>query len=145
MKTRYEDELHSEFDMDEHLQDYSSIKLILQPLIENAIYHGIRPKGVPGSISVSGRLLDDSIEFTVTDDGVGMDEKSLARLNEVLSNKADPDRIGLQNVQARIKLFYGEGYGISIDSRLGGGTAVAIRIPAQKVSPDSLSARPASK
>lgn len=132
MKTRYEDDLDFETVIDEKLLDFKIIKLILQPVIENAIEHGIRPKGKGGKISIYGRLIDETmIEFVVKDDGIGMDKEKLDDLNEILSKQSDPDTIGLQNVQARIKLFYGDPYGMVITSELGAGTTVTIHIPAQ--------------
>jgi two-component system sensor histidine kinase YesM len=131
MKVRYQDELSVEFDIDEKLYEYNTIKLILQPLIENAIYHGLKPKNKPGNIFVYGRLLGSIIEFEVTDDGVGMDSETLDDLKKKLTTSSTPDRIGLQNVQTRITLFYGKKYGLNITSELNVGTTVSIRIPRQ--------------
>ena len=131
MKTRYEDELEFDIHIDEKLLDFKIIKLILQPIIENAIEHGIRPKGKKGKITISGRLTNNStIEFIIKDNGIGMSKEKLDSLNEILSKQSDPDTIGLQNVQARIKLFYGDAYGMTITSEPEEGSVVTICIPA---------------
>lgn len=129
MKTRYQDELIIDFDIDEKLFEYKTIKLILQPIIENAIYHGIKPKGTSGKIFVLGRLIDTKIVFEIIDDGIGMNSDTLKEVREMLSHNITGGSIGLQNVQTRIKLFYGEEYGLSVASNLGFGTTVTICIP----------------
>lgn len=111
-------------------------KLILQPIVENAVIHGIKPKNIGGTISLRVNKTDDALELTVMDNGCGMDEQTVAELEARLASDA-PGRkteyqwssIGLKNVHDRIRFLYGTPYGISIFSTQGLGTAVKIRLP----------------
>jgi len=105
----------------------------LQPLIENAIVHGLEPRSGPGLLEISAGSEGRDLLIAVRDDGVGMDELRLeelaARLNEQ-SDTLDETHIGIKNVHERIQYYFGEQYGIRIVSRPGEGTNVTIRIPA---------------
>ena len=108
--------------------NYYSLKVILQPLVENAITHGLRPKGQGGLLNISIIEQGKDIVVYVNDNGVGMDESALS---EVLSglNNIDLHKYGLYNVNQRIRLTYGEGYGINIESEPGKGTCVIVVFP----------------
>lgn len=121
---RYLDVLSYEFDVPEEMGKYMVSRLILQPLVENAIYHGIKPKLLPGSIKISGRELEDCLEITITDNGVGMDT---AKLDQIIENS-----IGLRNVRQRIQLVYGADYGLRIESQPDIGTCVRVILPKQE-------------
>ncbi|SER69143.1 two-component system, sensor histidine kinase YesM [Gracilibacillus ureilyticus] len=133
-QTRYEDILDVTVNVDQHLYRYHILKLLLQPIVENAIYHGIKNKRGKGYLRINGTLeADDLIRFDVIDNGIGMDEARLQKLkNHLISGEVVPDSksgFGLINVQQRIQLYYGKEYGIKINSWKGSGTRVTITIP----------------
>ncbi|MBZ4671523.1 MAG: two-component system, sensor histidine kinase YesM [Clostridiales bacterium] len=131
-KARYQDILEYEIDIDRSLHEYSCLKLLLQPLAENALYHGIKEKRGKGLIRISGRFENGDIIFCVSDNGAGIPEKELERISCGLQ-KGSLERgkgFGLSNVDERIKLNYGENYGIRLESVLGEGTSVFVKIPA---------------
>ncbi|MGG3279891.1 sensor histidine kinase [Paenibacillus solani] len=124
-KIRFRDKLHMHYDLDEQLFGNTTIKLILQPFIENCINHAIVDElGI--NINVKLRQEGDDILLQVIDDGIGMKPEQLDR---ALNKSDNLSGYGVKNVDDRIKLTYGEEYGVSIFSRLGIGTAVTIRIP----------------
>lgn len=112
-------------------------RFTLQPIIENALFHGIEPKGCAGKIQIkawreespSGALL----KISVTDNGIGMDDETMKRLlSEDASSSADFFKhVGIHNVNKRIQYAYGAGYGITIGSRLGEYTTMTITLPCQ--------------
>lgn len=105
-------------------------KLILQPVVENAILHGVEPQKSGSEIRVEARLSDNRLLITVTDRGEGMDEEELARCRFVISSEdGGTDSIGMRNVNRRIRLHYGEEYGLSVESRKHEGTVVTLRMP----------------
>ncbi|MEG2017255.1 MAG: sensor histidine kinase [Clostridium sp.] len=126
---RYEDILKFNINFDESLGDITVLKLIIQPLVENAIYHGIKAKLSPGTVNISISTKNEFIYITVCDDGVGMDNKTLLELNKSLNIKNENFGYGLYNVNQRIKLVYGENSGVKIDSIVNKGTTVTIKIP----------------
>jgi two-component system, sensor histidine kinase YesM len=141
-KIRYKDKFEVIWDAEANLQRYFVPKLLLQPLIENSIYHGVREKPGKCSIKVRIRRLPSMISIHVIDNGVGM---SPERLKEVMSLMAHDDstnqgttpdpvkdssgNIGLYNTNKRLVLSYGEFFNLRIVSKLGWGTSVQIRIP----------------
>lgn len=147
-KTRYKDKLNYEIEAGAIRGDTLVLKLILQPVVENAIYHGIKERRGPGHIAIRVSERDGVLEFTVEDDGVGMSEERLAALRGTLKSPmasggeavaggglpALPaatagSSYGLRNVQERIRLTFGESYGISVESKEKQGTRVTIRHP----------------
>jgi two-component system sensor histidine kinase YesM len=113
--------------IDSRIYDYYCIKLLLQPILENALVHGIRAQGTSGTIEINGKIHEERIILEVRDDGIGMDEETIAELlDENVKNKKG---FGLYNVEKRIKLFYGEEYGLRISSSPQRGTCVSIIIP----------------
>lgn len=125
-QARFKDEFQVEVDVDPTLKDCAIIKLILQPLVENAIAHGISGLERPGRIVIRGVRDGGDIRLTVEDDGRGMDEETL---HSLLSPGRQPTGYGLYNVHERIRLFFGPTYGLTIRSAHGEGTSVEIRIP----------------
>jgi len=114
-------------------------KLILQPIVENAYVHGIKPKNGKGSISISAEQKEEDLEISVMDNGAGMDETTLEKLSALLSgtepgikNEYNWQSIGLKNVHDRIRYLYGEKYGIKVTSTPGVGTIVTIVLPCMK-------------
>ncbi|MCT4596059.1 MAG: sensor histidine kinase [Anaeromicrobium sp.] len=129
---RYEEKFHYEIEYDEELLNYKVIKIIIQPFVENAIYHGIRNRREKGHISISIKRIEDKISFVIKDDGIGIGEGQLNTLNEILKGNVDDEdgqTYGIFNVNERIKLTYGEEYGVEIKSTLGKGTTVNIVHP----------------
>lgn len=129
-KERYCDMLEFEVICDERIKAYSIVKMTLQPLVENAIYHGIKGREEKGRITVRGVLEMDAIIISVKDYGVGMTEE---RIGQILMEESSEykEHFGLKSVDQRIKLYYGEEYGIEVKSKLGEGTIVLVRIPKQ--------------
>ena len=128
---RYQDILSYEIEVPEELFEYEIPKITVQPIVENALYHGIKNRRGGGKITITGEEGDNDYRIIVTDDGIGMDSERLAQITEGLSGKnpGDVKIYGLYNVNERIKLFYGEEYGISIESEYDKGTRVVIRLP----------------
>lgn len=129
MKIRFAKNLSFHWSIDENLRTCKIVRLTLQPIIENAIYHGINPKSETGSILFDCRQDGDEILLSISDNGAGMDEATLKDLVENLNKEDYRNSIGLFNVQNRIKLFFGKQYGLTIKSKLNEGTTVEIRIP----------------
>lgn len=126
-KHRFGDKFDIEYICDEELKKYKILRLLLQPIVENSIIHGIEPKGLRGVITVQVEKYNDDLMITIEDNGVGMDADSISLYGEERPNKSKS--IGLMNVNARIKLNFGEDYGISIDSQTGQGTVVKMLLP----------------
>ena len=128
---RYGDMFTVEWDISEEIMDYRIIKICLQPIIENAVYHGLKPKGKDGQLKITGYGRDDAIEFIVADNGVGMSAEKLGILNERLK-EADymgESHIGLYNINKRIKIIFGEEYGIRVESEMNIGTKTVVTLP----------------
>ncbi len=127
---RYRDQFTYSFDIDESLTEFLCNKITLQPLIENAIYHGLDRMVDEGEIKITLKKADDGsddILFTVSDNGVGMTEEQCRKI--LKKEKSDSSGIGVKNVNDRLKIYFGEGYGLSIKSELDEGTEVTVRIP----------------
>lgn len=148
---RFRDRFVAEYDFTEEALQASVMKMILQPIVENAIFHGLEPKRGKGLLSITGEVIEREdvkvLEIKVIDDGVGMDEKTLAGVRNLINGegqsqikKSELDdsavSIGLLNVNNRIRLTYGERYGISFESTFQRGTEVTIRIPYRRVPDD---------
>lgn len=129
-KLRYVESLEYELDFSQEILKYQIPKLTLQPLVENAIYHGLREKEGKGRLIIKGYLEKCIINIEVIDDGVGMTEKQIKRvLNRSEKNKKNME-FGIFSVDSRLKLLYGEQYGVSIESRVREYTKVIIKLPA---------------
>jgi two-component system, sensor histidine kinase YesM len=127
-KYRYEDLFEVEYDIDERVKSYKILKLVLQPFVENAIYHGIRPKGRGGNIFVCAKLMDNCILLEITDDGVGMNNDELEKLKSGVAVRENPG-FGTWGTIERLRIFYGVEDIVSIDSKKGVGTKISIKIP----------------
>jgi len=141
-KMRYKNKLDYEIQISESVRNYMTIKLILQPIVENAIYHGIKMKRGPGRITIKSEETKTDIVIIVADNGCGMEPEHVSTLLE-RSGRADKDGrgVGVGNVHGRLKLYYGPQYGLRFESTPGEGTAVYIRFPKQLSSqpPESVS------
>ena len=132
-QTRYRDILKYEIDIPEEIGDFYILKLLLQPLVENALYHGIKYKRGGGIIRVTGSREGESLVFRVQDTGKGMDAATLAVLQERMAEgqptvASGTGGFGLVNVNLRIRLYYNQTEGVHIESGTGG-TTVWFRVP----------------
>ena len=133
-QVRYSDILTYEIDVPEEIQDCLVPKLILQPLIENALYHGIKNRRGRGMITISGDTGEDGIHLVVKDNGAGMDEDKLRQLRGG-SYQDNHSGLGLKNVHQRIRLYCGEPYGLTFESTPGEGSSVTVLLPPGGVDP----------
>ena len=134
---RYRDILEYEICIPEELYDCQILKLTLQPLVENALYHGIKNKRGLGHILVTGKEKDGKLLFCVKDNGMGMTPERLAHVRALiggeLTEEDSSSGFGLFNVEQRIRLNYGTEYGLTIESVYGEGTEAKVVIPAVKI------------
>lgn len=132
-QSRYKDILAYEINIPEELYGYQILKLSLQPLIENSLYHGIKKQRAKGKITVTGEIIDEVIYFHVIDNGVGMNDDELEALRKEVDMPGSKQStgFGLANVNKRIKLNYGNDFGLNIQSEKGEGTDILIRFPAR--------------
>ncbi|MNI46497.1 Sensor histidine kinase YehU [compost metagenome] len=144
-QVRYSSKLAYSIEVEPQLHELYVLKLLLQPIVENAIYHGIKERRGPGHISIEVVRQEGDLCLTVRDDGAGITAERLAMLKERLAavgrntgEAAEIDKplpgtagsgYGILNVQARIRLTYGEPYGLEIESERGAGTVVTVRHP----------------
>lgn len=131
-KYRYREKLNYVFEVDEDLWEYSIPKFSLQPIVENAIFHGIEMKEEDGTVRIIVKKLEKEIEILINDDGNGMTLERLEQVRQRLLSEdanSESESIGLINVNQRIKLHFGEEYGITINSTYGSSTTVEIKLP----------------
>lgn len=135
---RFPNKFKTEYSIDESLLSTPTLKLILQPIVENAVCHGLNPcSNTDGLIHISVNRLKNDLLIQIWDNGVGMSKEKLDYLRSSINDSFHIDErdisearhIGLRNVNSRIQLYYGRHYGISIESRDGLGTSVTVRIP----------------
>lgn len=128
---RYKDKFSFTINLPEELEDRPTIKLIVQPIVENSIYHGIKYLQEEGNISIIVKEGEENdINISVRDNGIGMTEETVASLLTASAEHiSDGNGIGLRNIDERIKICYGNEYGLRITSELDVGTEVTIRIP----------------
>ncbi len=129
---RYKDRFRYTVDLPPELENAPVIKLIIQPIVENSIYHGIKPMQDEGLIAIRICQEGNDIIIEVKDNGVGMDRKTAASIldrNAEHIHDKEGNGIGIINIDERLKLTYGEGYGVTIESELEAGTSVTIRLP----------------
>ena len=127
---RYRDILEYEIQIPNELLEYTIPKLTLQPLVENALYHGIKNKRGKGKILITGQMQENDILLQVKDNGTGMSLEQLESLRAGIYEDRHTG-LGLVNVHKRLKLYCGEQYGLLFDSILGEGTTVSVQIPKQ--------------
>ena len=136
---RFIDMFKVEFDIEEGVCDCLILKFLLQPLVENAIYHGLEQKGEDGLLRIEAKLKDDRLYICIEDNGVGMDEEQVRQLGQKLEERDENfviqdgiDNLGVMNVHYRIHDYYGSQYGLFFFSKLNIGTTVRLIIPAIK-------------
>lgn len=125
-KERYGDKLNYTIHAPEEVLDYTVPKIILQPIAENSIYHGIKPLDRPGQITITVQEEGEKLIFTVSDNGAGCRPDAAAA-----DNPSRPGKVGLKNVDERLKLYYGPGYGVTIHSAPGAGCRVELTVGKQ--------------
>lgn len=138
-RVRYRNILDYEIDCDEGIGEVPLLKLLLQPLVENAIYHGIKNKRGRGTVAVSAKRVDafgkenGGILFSVTDNGIGFTPERMAQVQSELDGKTDTENLnavyGLYNVNKRLKLYYDYAVSLQIKSEYGKGTCVSFTVP----------------
>lgn len=122
-KQRYGQELNYDVLLEENIKEIEVPKIILQPIVENAIYHGIREQSGGGKVTVTGERLENTIVLCVIDDGVGFDTVHLKQKSVKLGG------VGMENVKKRLELIYGQAAKLEIESKIGQGTQVTIKLP----------------
>lgn len=131
-KYRFGDRIQYQIRMEDGLESYQVFPLLLQPIVENSIIHGLEIKEGTGHIEIRIERAAGCVRITVSDDGVGMEKDRLEALKESMHRESeDHAHIGIGNVHRRIRLRYGEAYGIQIDSRINEGTRVIFLLPEQ--------------
>ena len=129
-KMRYKDKLEYEIEVEPSVKFVQIIKLVLQPLVENAIYHGLKYKERMGHLSIRAYKKETQVCIEIADDGVGMTQEVLDHIFD--QHKIDSSRngVGVYNVQQRLQLYYGEDYGVRFVSSPNEGTTAIVSIPA---------------
>lgn len=123
---RFSNEVEGIIEVDEDIMDYTTVKLILQPIVENAILHGIKEsESKTGYVKITGKEENGLIIFKIEDNGLGMDKDTIEKLLSETENKG----YGIKNVNERVKLYFGNEYGLSYESEPGKGTIVTITFP----------------
>jgi len=128
-KMRYKNKLDYYIDISEEIRNYLTIKVILQPIVENAIYHGIKMKRGPGLITITSQEIENDIILKVEDNGKGMSEEMIRSILQPAAAAYNGRGVGVRNVNERLKLYFGAQYGLSYESSLGEGTIVSIHFP----------------
>ena len=128
-ETRYKDKISYKINLDDSVPQYLVPKMIIQPLVENSIYHGLKLKKQKGNININVFSKDDCIIIEVIDNGLGMDLEKLATTRKNLYESIESEHYGLYNINERLKLTFKDKYSIDIDSEFGKGTRVSLKIP----------------
>jgi two-component system sensor histidine kinase YesM len=136
---RFKDRFEVQYDIDEQIIHCSILRLTLQPLVENALHHGLEPKREKGEIKITAKAYDDSFYIYIHDNGLGIPHEKLDQINASLDNDAEIlneqsyGNVGIYNVNARIKYHFGNGYGLKIISTTNVNTTVKIVLPIQSI------------
>lgn len=128
-KMRYQDKLEYTIEVDPQVRHVMIVKLVLQPIVENAIYHGIKYKGSKGTLRIRAFAESEDVCIVIEDNGIGMDDTALNIIFDETQKIHKQNGVGVPNVQKRLKLYYGDKYGITYESKVGIGTRATIRIP----------------
>ena len=132
LKMRFGDKLDYYIDVSDEIMSCNIAKFVFQPIVENAFFHGIEELNGIGKITIMAKIINDEVVFVVKDNGVGMDAETLCEIRSAIMGEKNTTSIGLYNVNERIKLLYGNDYGIEIYSKKGVGTSVMIHFPVQR-------------
>ncbi len=137
---RFQNRFVVDYEIDEEIYECFVIKMILQPIVENAIYHGLEPKKGTGHLVIRGEIDDgDQLLLTIMDDGAGIEPDILEKIQKILADDngvreglSEKSGIGITNVNRRIKFTYGNGYGCTIESVVGQYTKVTVKLPVRR-------------
>lgn len=138
MQHRYPGKFNCDFDLDPLTLEYTLPKFIIQPIAENAIFHGLVPRGEPGCLFIASSVEGDFWELMIEDNGIGMSAEQTRRITGMLQGSAAPveskasEHIGLRNVHERLTLMFGESYSLQLDSAAGQGTQIILRFPLRR-------------
>ncbi|MCR5792336.1 MAG: histidine kinase [Lachnospiraceae bacterium] len=134
---RFDNRFSIQYNIPDEYRSYRVLKLILQPVVENCINHGFKHCMISGIITISADVEGDILRIRIRDNGIGMDERQLRSLNDLLQSESklnelghrEHQSIGLKNIHSRIQLYYGAVYGLSVESKEQEGTTITICIP----------------
>ena len=135
-KVRYEDKFNIFFHIDPATMICKINKLLIQPLVENAIQHGLEYRETGGVLCISSKIKEEALLIEVFDNGIGISEERIFDILESEHNSETDDKkthIGIRNVHERIQLYYGRQYGVEIKSRIGKYTKVILKLPIAEV------------
>lgn len=130
-KFRYGDKISYEFNVPGDIDNYRIMPLIIQPIVENAVIHGLENMNSAGTVTVDIKKEGGFLRISVIDNGLGIENSKLLKIREALNDPEDNSnkRIGLKNVHQRLKLRYGDDYGLDITSESGHGAKIDITLP----------------
>lgn len=126
---RYKEKMTYYMELDKDIEDVNITKIVIQPIVENAIYHGIKPKDTKGCIWVKGYIKENIIFISIRDNGIGIEEEKLEKINDMLSKMDSDNHFGMVNILRRLKNSYGDKADLKIKSKSMVGTEVVITIP----------------
>ena len=133
LKYQYGDMISIVYNVEDEILDYKLRPMILYPIVENSIFHGIAPKGKKGRVLVSIKNYGEKLGIVISDDGIGMPESKIEEIREHLNSQNSNDHIGLKSVFDRLKFFYGENNSFKIESAIKKGTTVSFSIDIEKI------------
>jgi two-component system, sensor histidine kinase YesM len=137
---RFMDKFEVFFDIDEEVLNFDIVRLTLQPIVENSLYHGIEAKRGKGEIRIAAKIFNDKYYIYISDNGIGIPTEELVQINQLLDCnpevqlKSHPEKLGIYNVNARIKFHFGNDYGLKILSNQDINTTVKITLPTFRTS-----------
>lgn len=136
MDIRFNGKFETEYVFSNEVLSLYALRMILQPIVENAVYHGMEVRNRKGKLVLEGKVSDEKLILTVTDNGKGMSQEALDNLRKTISDyenaslcNAEKSSIGLGNINKRIKIQFGPQYGLSVDSVETSGTQVTLVLP----------------
>ncbi|NSW89669.1 MAG: histidine kinase [Firmicutes bacterium] len=127
----YENKIHFSYELDSELDKYYVPNFILQPLVENCIFHGVNPNSNEGIITIRNYRIDNNLFFEVEDNGKGIDEQKMNEIINSSSNKNNFSNLGIRGIHEKLKLIYGADYSLEIKSKIDSGTTIIIKLPIQ--------------
>ena len=133
LKYQYGDMISIEYNIDEEVLNYNLRPMILYPIVENSIFHGIAPKGKKGKVCVNINRNGEKLDIRISDDGIGMPESKLEEIKEHLNSYNSNAHVGLKSVFDRLKFFYGENNSFKIESKIKRGTTVSFSVHVGKL------------
>ncbi|TXK83887.1 sensor histidine kinase [Paenibacillus sp. N3.4] len=137
LKVRYGDQIDYTLDFDPEVYKYKTIKLLLQPIVENSIYHGLKNKRGKGHIHIQAGIKDKQLVIVIADDGIGIQQEQLDNMFNLGAADYKQKSFGLKSTNERIKLYFGVEYGLEIQSEYGKGTLVKIKLPTLETRSDT--------